>query len=817
MVLRGTLPLLGILGIVGVGGVVGTAVAGPDPDQAYGGLGFDEECGCGKSAVLRQRFLAGLPINDEGGAPGAAPYGPREALSDTDLLSNVLDVEIIPSTTSIAGSNTMTVRSLVNGLSQFTFYLRSQYVVNTTGAVDSVLLNNVTTATATEPPSGSYARQVTLDRAYNAGEVFTIKVGYSGVPVNVGLGSVNFQPQGNVSGNPIIFETLSEPYYAATWWPCKDGDVNTSGSNADKSTMDMSVTAPDTMRTVSNGLLQSITPVAGGKNKYRWVTNYPTATYLFCISSTQYNTYTSVYTYPLAGGGTGTMPVEFNLYPLSDTSAHRAVWALCTDMMAAYRPYYGEYPFVNEKYGIYQFNFNGGQEHQTNTGEGLFDESVTAHELGHQWWGDNITCKTWGDVWLNEGFATYTEALWLEHKPGSTGLPAYLAAMIARKPTAVNDSVYVYVYNNVNRMFSTNFTYRKAAWVLHQLRHLVGDTTFYEILGAYRSAFQGSAATTDDFAGVASSVYGHDLTWFFREWVYGIGAPAYAIGTAPVTINGQNYLRVSLRQTQDATWPGAGAPAGYFAMPTDIRVDTSSGSTTSTLNNNARAQWFVVPAAAPVTDSALDEFNWILNTAKVSEAYQPGPPKVVHATPAPSSIVTGLSPVTQATVTFSEDVSAASGAFSLVGPGGAVPFTFAYAPVDFTATLTFAPALSAGTYTLTVQPTVAAVSGGAQLDGEVPGTALVGQGALPSGDGIPGGVAAWTFTIQASSAHCGSADFNCDGDTGTDADIEAFFTCLAGTCPQAPCGSTADFNGDGDVGTDADIEAFFRVLGGGTC
>jgi hypothetical protein len=787
--------------------------AGPGPEDPQPGLGFDEYCGCGKANVLRERFLAGLPVNEPQGGSG---YAPREALTDTDVLSNVLDVEIIPSTTTITGSNTMTVRSRVNGLTQFTFVLRYQYTVNTTGALNSVLLNNTTTAIATAPTNNTtYQRQVTLDRPYNMNETFTIKVSYSGVPVNVGLGAVNFQPQGNVAGNPTIFETLSEPFYSGSWWPCKDGDVNTIGDNSDKSTMDMSVTAPDTMRTVSNGVLQSITPVGGGRNKYRWVTNYPTATYLFCISSTQYNTYSTTYTYPLPGGGTGSMPVEFNLYPGDDTAANRAVWAKCTDMMAAYRPYYGEYPFVNEKYGIYEFNFSGGQEHQTNTGEGVFDENVTAHELGHQWWGDNITCKYWADVWLNEGFATYTEALWIEHKPGSTGLPAYLSAMQARRPTAVNDSVYVYVYNNVNRMFSTNFTYRKAGWVLHQLRHVVGDTTFYQILQNYRLAFQGSGATTDDFAGVASATYGHDLTPFFQEWVYGIGAPAYAIGTTPVTINGQNYLRVSLRQTQDPTWPGGGAPAGYFAMPTDIRIDTASGSSTSTLHNNARSQWFVVPASAAVTGSSLDEFNWILDTAKTAEAYQAGPPKIVQATPAPAaSFATGTS-ITSATVTFSEAVNATSAAFSVTGPSGNVPFTYSYNAANFTATLAFAQPLAGGTYEVDVQPSVTAGAGGAPLDGEVPGTALVGQAALPSGDGAAGGSAVWFFTIQA--PHCGSADFNCDGDVGTDADIEAFFACIAGTCPSPPCTGSADFNGDGDVGTDADIEAFFRVLSGGTC
>src|SRR5205823_4839468 len=93
----------------------------------------------------------------------------------------------------------------------------------------------------------------------------------------------------------------------------------------------------------------------------------------------------------------GMMPVQFSIYPSSDTTAHRNVWQLVPTMLDTYRTIYGLYPFVNEKYGIYQFEFSGGQEHQTYTGQGrngAFSESVTSHELSHQWWGDNITCKT---------------------------------------------------------------------------------------------------------------------------------------------------------------------------------------------------------------------------------------------------------------------------------------------------------------------------------------------------------------------------------------------------------------------------------------
>jgi len=154
-------------------------------------------------------------------------------------------------------------------------------------------------------------RVATLDRAYNNGEVFTLKITYSGVPMSIGsFGSVQFTTQ---NGQPL-FQTLSEPYYAYTWWPCKDGDNATVGDNSDKFTSQVSITAPNTLTSVSNGLLLGVDAAGVGKNKYRWASNFPISTYLVFINSTAYNQWSQVVHVPLAGGGNGTMPVQFSIY-----------------------------------------------------------------------------------------------------------------------------------------------------------------------------------------------------------------------------------------------------------------------------------------------------------------------------------------------------------------------------------------------------------------------------------------------------------------------------------------------------------------------
>jgi len=160
-----------------------------------------------------------------------------------------------------------------------------------------------------------------------------------------------------------------------------------------------------------------------------------------------------------------------------------------------------------------------------------------------------------------------------------------------------------------NRIFSSNASYRKGAWVLHMLRHVVGDSTFFQILQDYRAAYEGSAATTDDFAASALATYGKDLTWFFDEWVYQGGAPAYRFGWDSVNVEGQEYLHLKIEQTQ-----GLGNP-NVFVMPVDVVVSTNGPSQDFSVWNDQRTQHFVVPIASVPTAVSFDPNQWILRTA----------------------------------------------------------------------------------------------------------------------------------------------------------------------------------------------------------
>lgn len=736
---------------------------------------LEDGCAHGRAAALAQ--LGPNRVDpDAGGIAGAG--------DDTDVTHYHLDIAIDPVLETISGSNTMSVTSLVDGLTQFGIRLRSNF------AISAVQVNGVAAAWTRVD---TVKVTVTLDRAYAAGESFDVYVAYNGVPVSRGFGSIEFRTHGP-SSVPLVY-TLSETWFAYTWWPVKDSGEN---SNRDKATADLWFTVPEAYSVASNGVLVQVNPLGAGDglHRFEWATNYATSEYLFCFSMTNYVRFSDTYTYP-----GGSMPLEFFIYPESDTTGNRNAWRKTVDMLGVFSARYGEYPFIAEKYGIYQFGFGGGMEHQTMTGQGTFSESVTAHELGHQWWGDMITCATWHDIWLNEGFATYSEAIWEEFKPGSSGKAALLAHMANRRPSSVNGSVYVYDATNFNRIFSSNFSYRKGGWVLHMLRHVIGDPAFFGTLAAYRDAYAYGAATTEDFIAVAEQVSGRDLDWFFNPWIYEVGAPDYDYGWRAIQVNGQHYVELYVRQVQSASYP-------LFTMPVDVVMTVDGTSVTSVVTNDALVEHFVIPVSGPATGVLLDPEEWILKTGADVVSFVEGPPKIVAAAPGPSAAITPAESLAL-TITFHKPVGVNSSHISLVGAtGGAVAADISYDPGASTVTIEPLSVLAADEYTLTVSDGVRDVAANLALDGEI-GT---GPAAFPSGDGLPGGAASWTFTVVPADL---VGDMNCDGLIDF-FDIDGFLLALfdpAGYAAAYPgCElAHADLDADGVVSF-FDIDPFLALL-----
>lgn len=444
-----------------------------------------------------------------------------------------------------------------------------------------------------------------------AGFDFTIGVAYHGTPVTSGIlgGGMLVTRHGN---NVPVMATLSEPYAAPTWWPCIDNP-------ADKATAEIEATVPNGYLVASNGLLRGTQSNADQTVTYFWQESYPIANYLISVAATNYVTFGDTYT---ALDGTTTMPLVYYVYPEHLTLAQQK-FPVTRTAMEIFAPLFGEYPFLAEKYGMAEFPWGGAMEHQTMTSIGQSivgnpqstGRSVIAHELAHQWWGDWVTMKTWHDIWLNEGFATYSEVLFFERflpiDPGELMDRSYDDHQVFGRLGGT-----VYAENAANPWDDVGAIYTKGGWVLHMLRHVMGDERFFAALKDYGRRFAFANASTEDFQRVCEDHYGAPLDWFFQQWIYAPGRPIYQASSAisSADASGNYTVTLTLEQQQSQSIPGRepGLEKVYI-MPIDVTIHYADGSSeTRVIWNTARQQQFSFVVSKQPVSVGLDEGHWIL-------------------------------------------------------------------------------------------------------------------------------------------------------------------------------------------------------------
>jgi len=435
---------------------------------------------------------------------------------------------------------------------------------------------------------------VTLDRTYYQNETFTISVQYSGTP-DPSAGAFGFSTH---SGDPMIW-SLSEPFGARSWWPCKD----TPSDKADS--VDIRITADSSLIVASNGTLRDTTG-SGSTITWWWHEGYPIAAYLVSIAIHPYVTFSDWYHY----APSESMEVKYFVFP-DHYDAVQTNYAKTVGMIELYSNLFGQYPFLNEKYGHAEFTWGGGMEHQTITSLGGWGEYLIAHELAHQWWGDMVTCDSFHHIWLNEGFATYTEALYSENTYGEAKYHQDMADNEYFGP----GTVYCDDLSSFGRIFNTGLSYNKGSWVLHMLRHVVGDSTFFDILRTYYadSRYQYGTATTEDFEGVCEQVSGMDLGYFFHQWIYEEFYPSYAYDWSYQDNGGLYQISLEIDQLQ----------TNYiFKMPIDVTVEFAAGETTLVVWDSLATQSFILDVESEPTAVLLDRDEWIL---RIIEAPLPHP------------------------------------------------------------------------------------------------------------------------------------------------------------------------------------------------
>ena len=445
--------------------------------------------------------------------------------------------------------------------------------------------------------------QVRLEKTYRKGEILTLRTYYRGSPVATGFGSFEFSSQGGV---PWIW-TLSEPYGARNWWPCKDDN----GDKADS--VDIFVTVPAGLKVGSNGIPAGTQANGDGTTTFHWSERYPIAAYLVSLAASNYAEIDDWFRY----SPSDSMPIINYVLPQTLIDGVGALGET-KSMLRVFSDAYGLYPFIREKYGHSQFGWGGAMEHQTMTSTTNFAENTISHELAHQWFGDMITCANWPSLWLNEGFAVFSESVFLERFYGAGAYRAHMGDAMSAAMNATG-TLYVQDTSTVAGLFDFNRVYAKGAWTLHMLRHVLGDSVFFRSMRAYAAdpRFRFRSATTEGFRSVCESVSGKDLGYFFDEWVYGEGYPRYAYQwtSAP---SGGGY-RVSLTLSQN----GSSAATPFFRMPVDIRLVAGTRDTTVTIFHTATGEAFAFQVPFPPADVEIDPDKWILRDVVPPDAVLP--------------------------------------------------------------------------------------------------------------------------------------------------------------------------------------------------
>lgn len=442
--------------------------------------------------------------------------------------------------------------------------------------------------------SEPFLLKIDLPQEVGTGVLDSITIRYQGEPFNSGFGSFATSTH---QGTPVLW-TLSEPYGSRDWWPCKH-DLN------DKiDSIDIYVQTPAAYRAASNGKLVAEWD-AGSDKVYHWKHRYPIPAYLVAIAVTDYAVYSDWVPHPQ-----GDIEVLNYVFPENLTSA-MAQTADIVEIMQLYNEMSGRYPFADEKYGHAQFGWGGGMEHQTMSFMGGFSYSLQAHELAHQWFGDRVTCGSWADIWLNEGFATYWTALTYEMLGNPTAWNDWKSSRISQICSQPGGSVWVDDTTSVNRIFSGRLSYSKGAYLLHMLRWMMGDEAFFQATRNYLEdpALSFGYALTEDLQAHLEVESGLDLQEFFDDWYKGQGYPSYQL----LWDYHDGLFFLIANQTQSHS------SVSFFEMPLPVKLSGAGQDTIIRLEHTQNGELFAVPIPFEVTSVQFDPELWILSTSNTLE------------------------------------------------------------------------------------------------------------------------------------------------------------------------------------------------------
>ncbi len=450
--------------------------------------------------------------------------------------------------------------------------------------------------------------KITIPAIAAAGTLDSITVFYKGTPPTIPDfgGATGFVK--STHGSPVqnYIYTLSEPYGASTWWPCKS---RVASDKADS--VDLVISTPLAFKVAANGIVASETTSATNRVTW-WKHRYPISSYQVALAVANYVQYPASPTMVDINGTS--MPFYNYLFPETNTPTAQLVLDRTTTMLTTFTDKFGDYPFKKEKYGHYTFGFGGGMEHNTFSGmnfstyNATSDWSVIAHELGHQWFGASVTCASWSDIWVNESFARYSEVICAEFAPAVTAGSTALTVRSGIKSSATNAgnqvrSIFQSDTTSITTIFSPSvYIYERGAMVVSMLRTLLGDTKFFQAIKNYQAdpLLKFSNALTEDVQRHIEAVSSLDLSEFFSDWIYNRGYANYSTATWN---NSGTQLILKLPQT--TLYSGI----SHFDMPLAIRVQGGASDTTIIVYDKSGMMNYVNNGVLNSTGSNIIQFN----------------------------------------------------------------------------------------------------------------------------------------------------------------------------------------------------------------
>lgn len=510
------------------------------------------------------------------------------ALSKYDVKFYGIDLTVLNTTAYITGNSSIKAE-VIEPIDTFVCQLVNELIIDSV-KYDSSIVSYTHT---------NHELNVILPTTVNIGEFVFITVYYHGNTSSV-AGYSGIDNATSPSWGKKATWTLSESYHAKEWFACKE-DLTDKADSAY-----IFVTTTNTCKAGSNGILTGIDTVAGSKLKYKWKTYYPIDYYLISLSVSDYIEY-NIYAHP--ANFPDSILVQNYIYsnastlPYFKTSIDQTV-----DCIELFSEKFGLYPFANEKYGHCMAPISGGMEHQTMTTLGFFDLQLVSHELAHQWFGDNITCRTWQDLWINEGFASYLEYVAEQYINSQASADTWMSDCHNQVLSQPDGSVFIPFADvmDENRLFDYRLTYLKGAAIIHQIRYIINnDSLFFSFITEYSNQFTDSVASGDDFREYFSLKTGIDFTDYFNEWYYGEGHPIYNI------VWSQLSDTVTMQITQNTSTN----ITTFFSNPFDIQLSYSGGDTIIkyTPSTNVDVVKFIFPHQ--VNAVAIDPNDWIVDEA----------------------------------------------------------------------------------------------------------------------------------------------------------------------------------------------------------